>query len=462
MTLANKNCKISRPLLVLVFMLFIPLKIFGGSSLCSGHLSNGLMYYIHHDPYSTKQTSLDFIIKSGSLDEQEGERGFSHLIEHLVINSMEFKDKKISNPRCEFWDFSAPNADALASYDYTQYHFEISLGIPSGLEAGLLGFSTAISNFSFDEEEFEELKDEILDEMDQNQISPIESWKHWRIGQEYPLYRNRHPLGNEDDLISATPESVQEFYQRKYQPHQIGIIITGNVDLLKTKDLIEKHFGHLSNHNLENIPRPSLEQISDSSTIYIHKRLKNSELSLSTPLPRLSQRDNLILSILTQLLSEHLAKTTPKVLFFNPIIEILTSPPLLRLSVSLRDREGIDQLRESLESFFNQSMTTDQVDLIKSRIKNHLKILQENGNDPFLIDFYRDHFVFTNTSLEQDHPNLRSILIDSVHADDINRMLQTIRFSHVCMSSFDQEALEAKDLLSGVLNSIQPRNSDGY
>ncbi len=82
---------------------------------------------------------------------------------------------------------------------------------------------------------------------------------------------------------------------------------------------------------------------------------------------------------------------------------------MLRLTVSLDDdlEAGIDHLRTALNSCFSYPITENQLDLIKAEMKNDLKIIREKGNDPSLIEFYRDHFILTASSLETDHPDLR-------------------------------------------------------
>jgi len=229
----------------LLLFLLIPFKSYADTSFCSGQLLNGLTYFIHHNPLSKKHISLDFVIKVGPLDEQEDEKGFSHLIEHSLGHNMEFKGKKITDLRCQIWDFSSPNIEALTTYDFTQFHFDISLAIPQALEETLLGMAKPLSPFFLDEPYLRSMKDEILEELDEIELSPVESWKRWKITQEYPQYRDKHPQGTQETISQASVEKLHQFYEKKYQPHRMALIIMGNVDLQRTKELIEKNFGHL-------------------------------------------------------------------------------------------------------------------------------------------------------------------------------------------------------------------------
>jgi hypothetical protein len=450
--------------LVALLLLFIPFESYAhDTSSCAGRLPNGLTYYIHHDPHSKHHTSLDFVIKAGSLDEQENESGFCHLMEHTLLHKMQFKGKKLTDLYCEIWDYTYPDLGGVVSYDFTQYHFEISRALPQGLEEGLLGFSNALLKFDLDEDYLQEMKEEVIEE---NRFSPIESWKQWRIELEYPPYRNNSPFGNKESIYEASLEKIHQFYKQKYQAHRFAVIIIGNVDLQKTKEWIEKALGTLSTPCENETLKSHSESFSERIGIYINKGLKNTFLSLTKPLPRMSQRETLTFSILTRMLSQHLQNCAgvSQATFSQPILELLTYPEMLRLTVSLNEHfeEGIDQLKSALKSFFIPSITKDQLDPIKTAMKNSLEIVREKGNDPCLIDFYRDHFILKASSLETDHPDLRIHLLDTIHAEDINQMLQTFQgFSQATLCSKNASRI-SPDLLSKLLLKITDdrRNTD--
>ncbi|MFI5344235.1 MAG: hypothetical protein ACHQUC_08450, partial [Chlamydiales bacterium] len=130
------------------------------------------------------------------------------------------------------------------------------------------------------------------------------------------------------------------------------------------------------------------------------------------------------------------------------------------LTVSLDDdlEEGINHLGSALNSCFRYPMTDDRLDLIKAEMKNDLKIIREKGNDPALIEFYRDQFISPNDSLEMDHPDYRPFILDFINAEDINLMIPAfLDFSHASLRSFNENAkLISPDLFSKLI----PKNTD--
>jgi zinc protease len=459
MNISKKAFAQSAPcLLTVIFFLLFVLVPFESqahdSEVCSGKLSNGLAYYIHHDPYSKKHISLDFVIKAGSLDEQEEERGFSHLIEHSIVERMQFKGKKLTDLRCGIWDLSGPTIETVTTYVFTQFHFDVSMAIPRGLEEVLLGFSQALFPFSLEEQDFQVMKEEILGEIKDVWLSHIESWKEWRIAQEYPSYK--HPLGNPEIISNASIEKIYQFYQKNYQPDRVAIILIGNIDVEVAKSMIEKYFGHIPVTDHEECKRDILEPCSVENSVYIDKYLPEPLISLTKPLPWMSQSDRLIYSVLTRLLSEHLNKCAniAGAKFSKPILETSRYPAMFRLTVSLDDdlEAGIDHLRAALDSCFSYPMTNDRLDLIIADMKNDLESVREKGNDPALIEFYRDQFMSPNDML---HPDYRSFIMNFIDAEHINRMIPGfLDFSHASLRSFNENAkLILPDLFSKLKNT---------
>lgn len=446
-----------KPLLSFMFFLIIPFISYAEEiSLLTGQLLNGLTYYIHQDPHAKSQIMLDFIIKAGSLDEADEERGFSHLIEHYIESTMYFKGKKIIDPRCAIWDATLPDNQTLTSYAFTQYHFEISRAISQGLEEGLLGFSNMLSLPSLDNEVLRDIRNDVLQEIQESEGSPMETLKRLKISHVYPAYVN-NPLGNHTTLSQVTLENVYSFYRKYYQPGRVAVIVIGNIDLQETKNLIEKYFGSIPASKKDDAPERDLDSVSQGTLVYTNQKLGNTFLSLSKPLlPKMSQREILMLSICTQMLSQHLRSFAayPKAKFSQPLLELLTYPRVLRLTVSLpgNKEKGIYRLKETLQAFFNQRMTEDQVDSIKAEIRKNLTFLQRKGKDLPLGAFYRDHFILNDRSLETDHPYLRTDLLDTIHAYDINQMLESFEgFSHVSLGSVCNDRNDIHDLLKQLL-----------
>lgn len=448
---------------LLSFLLFLMIPFISYAEdipLLTGQLSNGLTYYIHHDPQAKSQVLLDFIVKASPLEEKDEERGFSQLLMRYIESTMYFKGKKIIDPRCAIWDLTLPDNDTLTSYAFTQYHFEISRAIPGGLEEGLLGFSNMLSLASLDDKVLQDVKNDVLEEISESEESPMETWKRARASFE-SFHFYKHPLENSASSLSqAYLEKVYPFYRKHYQPGRMAVIVIGNVSLEQTKELIENSFGNIPGSKDSDMPKNDLGLGSYGTLSIRDKRLRDTFLSLSKPLPKMSQRETLMLSICTQMLSQYLRGFAAKAKFSQPLLELSTYPRMLRLTVSLPENveKEARRLYEALQCFFNQRVTEEQVDAIKAEIRKNLIFLRKKGKDISLGEFYRDHFILNDRSLETDHPYLRTELLDTIHAEDINQMLPLIEgFSSVSLGSNRKYSDDTFELLTQLFRQDRAR-----
>lgn len=61
-----------------------------------GRLENGMTYYIHKNTYPKDSVNIRLVVKAGSLNENEDERGLAHFVEHMVFRgTTNFRDYEI-------------------------------------------------------------------------------------------------------------------------------------------------------------------------------------------------------------------------------------------------------------------------------------------------------------------------------------------------------------------------------
>ncbi|MBP7073851.1 MAG: insulinase family protein [Rhabdochlamydiaceae bacterium] len=381
-----------------------------------GKLPNGLSYFIHQNPSSKKKISIDFIVRGGSLAENEKERGFSHLVEHSIGNGLEFKGVKITDPLCPLWDLSAPEFNVFTSYQFTQYHMEISLAIPDGFQEGLKTISSIFTPFS--EANFLTSREEVLKEILEIETTPSKKWDKEKIGCEYPLYKNQHPLGDSSCITAASKEELHDFFKKWYQPQNCAIIIVGNVDSSATLQLLENSFGSIPITNtLASTEKPS-EYLPEGLEIYYDEKLDQIELTLIKTIPEL---DYLTFSLWTLALNNHLQAYLPN---YNPRLEIISHPKLFRIKIYLSQHDllkGAYDLSDALSSYEEKKMALEEFNFYKAYIKEALQ--HEIQNDLYLSRFYRDLFVNESSnellspdaidalSLEQFHEITRNMCV---------------------------------------------------
>src|SRR3954471_15949630 len=206
-------------------------------------LANGLEVILHPDK-SVPTVHVEVWYKVGSKDEAPGRTGFAHLFEHIMFQGT----KQI--PEDAYFKYlaeaGASNRNGSTSQDVTNY-FEtlpsnqLELGL--WLESSRMGFLLERQSFKAT---FENQRDVVKNERRQRiENAPMGAVARIRNEALYPV---NHPyqhevIGSMADLDAATEADIKNFFYRYYAPNNAILLIAGDIDVPRTKGLIEKYFG---------------------------------------------------------------------------------------------------------------------------------------------------------------------------------------------------------------------------
>lgn len=206
-------------------------------------LQNGLEVILHPDT-SVPTVHVEVWYKVGSKDEAPGRTGFAHLFEHMMFQGT----KHI--PEDAYFKYlaeaGASNRNGSTSNDLTNY-FEtlpsnqIELGL--WLESSRMGFLLERPTFK---STFENQRDVVKNERRQR-IENAPMGALWKVRSE-AMYPANHPyqhevIGSMADLDAATETDIKSFFTRYYAPNNAILLVAGDIDVPRTKGLIEKYFG---------------------------------------------------------------------------------------------------------------------------------------------------------------------------------------------------------------------------
>jgi zinc protease len=206
-------------------------------------LANGLEVILHPDT-SVPTVHVEVWYKVGSKDEQPGRTGFAHLFEHMMFQGT----KHI--PEDAYFKYlaeaGASNRNGSTGNDLTNY-FEtlpsnqVELGL--WLESSRMGFLLERPSFK---STFENQRDVVKNERRQR-IENAPMGAMWKVRGE-AMYPANHPyhhevIGSMADLDAATETDIKAFFTRYYAPNNAILLVAGDIDVARTKGLIEKYFG---------------------------------------------------------------------------------------------------------------------------------------------------------------------------------------------------------------------------
>lgn len=262
-------------------------------------MPNGLHVILHKDN-STPIVAVTITYHVGSKNEDPKRTGFAHFFEHLMFEGT-------ANIKRGEIDSLVQNAggqlNASTDFDATRYY----LLLPSNqLELGLWIESERLLHAKIDSAGVETqravVKEERRERID-NQ--PYGSFLEQTFSHAYTTHPYRWtPIGSFQYIDQATIEEFRDFYRTFYVPNNATLSIAGDIDIEKTKELIDKYFADIPKGTKE-IPRPAevepmkLAEVRDT----VYDKIQLPAIIQAYHIPAQGTPDYYALNMLTTLLS---------------------------------------------------------------------------------------------------------------------------------------------------------------
>jgi len=224
-----------------------------------GVLENGLRYAIlpNHEPKG--RISARLIVRAGSLNENENERGIAHFLEHMAFNgSKHFPAANV----VEFFqrlgmDFGG-DTNASTGFDRTIYQLELPDTKPETLRESLTFFADVAGGLSLEEKEIEKERGIILSE---KRARDSVGLRTYMAEMEFLVpetrFPQRLPIGTEEVIKGATRERFVSFYNAWYRPERMVVIIAGDIEVGAIEPLVRELFSPLAGRG-DALPEPGL------------------------------------------------------------------------------------------------------------------------------------------------------------------------------------------------------------
>jgi zinc protease len=220
-------------------------------------LDNGLVALIVRNP-KLPIFSIQTFYNVGGKNEVPGITGASHLLEHMMFKGA----KKYGKNKIDFIiEGSGGSTNAYTTNDMTVYYENMP---SSELEQILDIEADRMENLLLDNEDFNKERDVVLEERKMRyENSPkgqiyIEMMSAMFKGTPY----GRSVIGEIQDIKSVSREQMYQYFKRFYAPNNAIIILVGDINISKAKDILKEKFGKISSS-------PTVEKA--------HKELKESD-----------------------------------------------------------------------------------------------------------------------------------------------------------------------------------------
>jgi zinc protease len=216
-------------------------------------LANGLKILVREDHRAPVVVSQIWY-KVGSSYEPSGLTGISHLLEHMMFKGTS------DVPGGEFSRIIAANGgdeNAFTSHDYTAYFQTLE---KDRLETSFRLEADRMRHLSLKPEDVTKETQVVIEERrlrtdDQPEALTQEQF----LAAAYVTSPYRHPIiGWLQDIQAISPDDLRRWYQQWYAPNNATLVVVGDVDPAKVRELAEKHFGLLTPSTLAP-PKPAAE-----------------------------------------------------------------------------------------------------------------------------------------------------------------------------------------------------------
>lgn len=264
-------------------------------------LSNNLeviLYKINNIPL----VAVNIWYKVGSANEVKGKTGLAHLFEHMMFQGSRNIPKEM---HFKYIQEAGGTLNASTSFDRTNYFAKLpsnELELPLWLESDRMGFFLD----SLDIAKLNNQKSVVLNER-------LERYDNQPYGLAWEklitnIYPEEHPyswptIGFYNDIESYTVEDVKSFFQKYYSPANSSIVIAGNIDVRKTKLLIEKYFGEIKNFGIPQEINSKLPHLDTNKVISYEDNVTLERIYLAWHSPNAFHDDDSALDVLADVLT---------------------------------------------------------------------------------------------------------------------------------------------------------------
>ena len=213
-----------------------------------GRLPNGLTYYIRRNARPERRVLLRLAVKTGSVFEDDDQRGLAHMLEHMAFNgTAHFKPGELVSYFESAGSRFGPHVNAYTSFDETVYMLQVATDKPGLVDKGLLALADFAGAMTLDPKEIDKERGVVIEEwrLRQGAASRILE-KQAPVLYYKSRYAQRIPIGTPEILRTFTPARLRDFYETWYRPERMAVVAIGDIDPAALEKSIASTFGSLA------------------------------------------------------------------------------------------------------------------------------------------------------------------------------------------------------------------------
>lgn len=344
-------------------------------------LDNGVRVVTERMP-SAKSVTVGIWVNVGSRDEEKGEEGFSHFIEHMFFKGTRTRSAMQISREI---DALGGEMNAFTGRETTTFYVKV---LDQHLPQALALLSDLFHHAKFAPKEIEKEKEVILEEVRMVEDDPEDLAQDWHMEQAL----NGHPLGRPilgraAVIRGLSRERLVHFVHAHYHPAETVISVAGNFNVTELVRLLNRCFGHFTRPQ-----RPQLNRWPSEIHAGLHTRrkaLQQAHLCLGLKGLRLDHKDRYALyalnaavggSVSSRLFQEVREKRGLAYSIYS-YASSYSDTGTVTIYAATRPREAarvIELVRREMKRFHRQGIDRKELQRVKEQIKGGLMLSVES------------------------------------------------------------------------------------
>ena len=235
-----------------------------------GQLPNGMRYIIVPNATPKGQAMVRMQVATGSLDENDDERGYAHFTEHMAFQgSTHVAPGEMVRLLERLGLAFGADTNAFTTQETTTYVLDLPHTDSGMLDTALMLMRETASELRFPADAVERERGVVLAEKrDRNTPSQRAADDETSFFAPDARYSHRQPIGTPEALAAATPDLLRSFWAREYVPGKTTLIVVGDLDPAVVEAAIRSHFADWSPkpEGLASPPQPDAGPIHPGDT----------------------------------------------------------------------------------------------------------------------------------------------------------------------------------------------------
>ncbi|MBX7127190.1 MAG: insulinase family protein [Cyclobacteriaceae bacterium] len=351
-----------------------PVRVTSVEGITEYQLNNGLRVLLFPDP--SKQTiTVNITYLVGSKNENNGETGMAHLLEHMVFKGT----PRHTNIPQELTEHGArPNGTTWV--DRTNY-YETFNATEENLKWALDLESDRMINSFIAKKDLESEMTVVRNEFEMGENEPFSVLLERVMSTAY-LWHNygKSTIGARSDIENVPIEKLQAFYKRHYQPDNAVLLVAGKIDEPRTLELINQYFGSIPRPARQLQPYYTTDPVQDGERVVTLKRVGDTQWAgAAYHLPPGSHPDFAAVDVMTSVLGSEPAGRIYKALIDTKKASQLAvfnfqfrDPSLFIAFAEVLKDKSLDDARQTLTKTLDEltknPITAEETDRAKNEI----------------------------------------------------------------------------------------------